>query len=188
MADRRKGSGAIFAMVVGAALSAAAPAAAPAVTVNGISRYCSACWRNARLPSDVWPDCTQEVLLRLLERLPPSAWTAALRPDGPGHRELLRAIDCVKKRVQRSRATAAYPDAGTPDPDNAIHQLELHEELDRAFASRLTPRQARILTLWSEGLDVSEIASRLGTTPPRVSDDKYKAINKLRDYFADRAV
>src|SRR5207247_2255616 len=33
--------------------------------ITNISRYCTACWRNARLPQDQWNDCTQEVLTRL---------------------------------------------------------------------------------------------------------------------------
>src|SRR5207302_1702393 len=104
----------------GTALTAA-PAEAAALT--GITRYCTACWRNARLPADVWPDCTQEVFVRLLERLPAADWGDALRPDGTEHRELLRAIDCVKKRVQRAKATVAYPETGTADTLDDINSI-----------------------------------------------------------------
>ena len=46
--------------------------------INNISRYCTACWRNARLPQDQWNDCTQEVLCRLLRSLPADAWQQVL--------------------------------------------------------------------------------------------------------------
>ena len=63
---------AFVAVVLGTALSALAGGEASAATrtVTDISRYCTACWRNARLPADRWDDCTQEVLVRLLERVP----------------------------------------------------------------------------------------------------------------------
>src|SRR5262249_9630678 len=98
----------MMAMVLGTALSALggqSPAAAPeaAQAVNDLSRYCTACWRNARLHPDCWTDCTQEVFCRLLERVEPSAWNLALAKEGDERREFLRAIDTVKKRSQRSR-------------------------------------------------------------------------------------
>src|SRR5262249_31070174 len=59
----------VVAMVLGTALSAlpAAQAAPPERAVTDISRYCTACWRNAHLPPSSWNDCTQEVFRRLLE-------------------------------------------------------------------------------------------------------------------------
>jgi RNA polymerase sigma factor (sigma-70 family) len=175
----------MLAMVLGTALTAApAPAAE---TVNGITRYCTASWRNARLPTDVWPDCTQEVFIRLLERLPADVWNDALKQDGDEHRELLRAIDCVKKRVQRAKKAQAYPEAGVVD-HHADNNLADAEEIALAFDEALTPRQQRILQMWAEGYEVPAIAEQLGTTAPRVSDDKYKAIKRLREYFAGREV
>ena len=49
--------------------------AASSDTLNDLSRYCTACWRNARLPADLWGDCTQEVFIRLLERVPMNTWS-----------------------------------------------------------------------------------------------------------------
>src|SRR5262249_7909989 len=72
-------------------------------TLNDLSRYCTACWRNARLPADLWSDCTQEVFIRLLERVPMNVWDRSLADEGDERREFLRAIDAVKKRVQRSK-------------------------------------------------------------------------------------
>src|SRR5437773_10862846 len=96
--------------------SASAPAAAPSSkAVTDISKYCQACWRNARLPADRWQDCTQEVFTRLLERVEPTRWETVLKDDeSVERRELVRAIDAVKKRTQRARRLAGL----TPDlPD-----------------------------------------------------------------------
>src|SRR6516162_2649389 len=82
------------AMVLGTALSAigAAPAQGKAAApnevraINDISRYCTACWRNARLHPDSWNDCTQEVLCRLLERVSPETWEQMLKTEGEERR------------------------------------------------------------------------------------------------------
>src|SRR5260370_23887506 len=96
------------AMVLGTALSTMGSAAAGVApvedrAVNDISRYCTTCWRNARLDPACWPDCTQEVFCRLLERVAPEDWGHILAAEGADRREFLRAIDAVKKRTQRSR-------------------------------------------------------------------------------------
>src|SRR5947209_5211450 len=130
----------VVAMVLGTALSTlgTAPAASPQ-TVNDLSRYCTACWRNARLPSDVWPDCTQEVFARLLERIPPAAWGQTLSDEGQERREFLRAIDAVKKRVQRGRKWSAYPEESVADHRPAVERqrAEVKEELSQAAAEVL---------------------------------------------------
>src|SRR5262249_49067783 len=86
-AERQKRRPYLMALVRGRALPALGgpPAsAAPETTlraVNDISRYCTTCWRNARLHPDVWTDCTQEVLTRLLERVGPGGWGRVLKDD-----------------------------------------------------------------------------------------------------------
>src|SRR4051794_37694889 len=99
---------AVMAMVLGTALTAFTPVTSVAAPVEpegrivaDLGRYCTACWRNARLPVDLWGDCTQEVFRRLLERVPATQWDQLLALDTPERRELVRAIDAVKKRTQR---------------------------------------------------------------------------------------
>src|ERR1700688_2471365 len=75
--------------------------------INNISRYCTACWRNARLPQDQWHDCTQEVLTRLLKNLSAKSWDSVLANETEERREFIRAIDAVKKRYQRGRWQSA---------------------------------------------------------------------------------
>src|SRR5262245_32734559 len=72
----------MMAVVLGTALSALGATRAEAApilgvneqTITDISRYCSACWRNARLHPSCWDDCTQEVFHRLLQRVAPQTW------------------------------------------------------------------------------------------------------------------
>lgn len=178
-------AGALFAVVLGTALCAA-PANA---TITDLTRYCSACWRNARLPIDAWPDATQEVFVRLLERLPADAWDDALQSEGEERRELLRAIDCVKKRVQRTKITGLLPEEGVADvtPLTETVVREDRDAIAKAAAELLTDRQRSILRLWAEGYDVPDIAERIGISKARVSDEKYKAVRKLREELAVEA-
>jgi len=180
----------MVAMVLGTALSAfAVPAIAPAAeTVNNLSRYCTACWRNARLPADCWTDCTQEVFTRLLERVPTQEWEQTLKSEGDERREFLRAIDTVKKRAQRGKKWAAYPEGCVADqrPDFERDRMETSEELQLAADELLSDRQKSILQLTAEGWSVQEIADKLSTGPERVSDEKYKAIRKLRTHLHER--
>src|SRR5260370_36009934 len=53
----------MVAAVLGTALSvfgSAAEGRAAERSVADMGRYCTACWRNARLPVDSWSDCTQD--------------------------------------------------------------------------------------------------------------------------------
>lgn len=181
----------VMAVVLGTALTALggapASAAAPPETtlraVNDLSRYCTTCWRNARLHPDVWTDCTQEVLTRLLERVNPDGWGRLLRDDSNERREFLRAIDTVKKRSQRTKRYAPEPAEGVADRTD-LHRRAVADEreaVEEASAELLSERQQRIVRLSFEGWSVHEIAAELSTPPERVSDEKYKAIRKLRD-------
>jgi RNA polymerase sigma factor (sigma-70 family) len=177
-----------MAVVLGTALSAlGGPAQATTAAegtvqaINDLGRYCTTCWRNARLPADCWGDCTQEVFRRLLERVPTADWGQALRADGQERREFLRAIDAVKKRTQRARRHTLSAD-GVPDrrdPD-ARRLAEDREAVSRAAADLLSPRQQRILRLSMEGWSVQEMARELDLPVQRISDEKYKAVRKLR--------
>lgn len=180
--------GMIAAVVLGTALSAlgsnSAEAALPEETlraVNDISRYCTACWRNARLNPESWHDCTQDVFTRLLERVPAHAWDRVLVHEAEERREFLRAIDAVKKRTQRQHKCSTLIDDAVADHRGGNPQL--HDEralVDRAAVELLSERQQRILQLSFEGASVQEIADELSLPPERVSDEKYKAIRKLR--------
>lgn len=153
--------------------------------VQEISRYCQACWRNARLPADRWPDCTQEVFTRLLQRVEPTRWDTVLKDDETlERREFVRAIDAVKKRTQRARKFASLsPDVADGRNRSDAGTRDDREALAKASREVLSPRQRRVLELTADGWAVPEIAAELTTTVERVSDEKYKAIRKLRHHF-----
>ena len=83
----------MMAVVIGAAVTAtgdtAQAAAAPPAdrAIADLTKYCTACWRNARLPADRWDDCTQQVFIRLLERIDPGKWANVLAADGDERKE-----------------------------------------------------------------------------------------------------
>ena len=85
----------VVALMLGTALSTLGPATGTAAeapqasvrAVNDLSRYCTTCWRNARLNPDCWTDCTQEVFCRLLERVAPDAWHDVLTNETDERRE-----------------------------------------------------------------------------------------------------
>jgi RNA polymerase sigma factor (sigma-70 family) len=179
-------------MVLGTALSAlpgggdakGAPAAPPDRTITDISRYCTACWRNARLPVASWSDCTQEVFRRLLERVPGDAWERMLNIESDERREFVRAIDAVKKREQRSRKWSGSLDGVADRRGWETSRLaDEREQVRQAAAELLTPRQQRILQMSVEGWTVQDMARELQVPAERVSDEKYKAVRKLRAHL-----
>jgi RNA polymerase sigma factor (sigma-70 family) len=153
--------------------------------VADMSRYCTTCWRNARLHPDSWTDCTQEVFTRMLERVKPDAWSQVLDGEGDERREFLRAIDAVKKRCQRGRKWVPGLIDQAPDVRAAHDQArtEVWETVWKAADEVLTPRQQRILRLSCEGWSVQDMADELGIGPERVSDEKYKAVRRLREHL-----
>jgi RNA polymerase sigma factor (sigma-70 family) len=177
----------MVAAVLGTALSvfgSASEGRAAERSVADMGRYCTACWRNARLPVDSWSDCTQDVLQRMLERVPTEAWAKVLKAEGEERREFLRAIDAVKKRTQRARKCTGSLD-GVADR-REIHDRAIGEEraaVRDAATELLSPRQQRVLQLCCEGWSVQETAEELKMSPERVSDEKYKAVCKLREHL-----
>jgi RNA polymerase sigma factor (sigma-70 family) len=181
----------MVAVVLGTALAASSGTASGATTgpnlkaVQDISKYCQTCWRNARLPADRWPDCTQEVFTRLLERVEADKWESVLKDEETAERrEFIRAIDAVKKRTQRARKfTGLTPDLPATRGRTENNVRDDRDAVAKAAREVLSPRQRRILELTADGWSVPEVAADLGTTVERVSDEKYKAIKKLQHYF-----
>ncbi len=183
---RRAGA---MALVMG--LAALTAQATESELVHDIQRYCAVCWRNARLDPGLWDDCTQEVCCRLLGKARGGELdlNLVLADDTPERRELVRAIDMVRKRVQRARRLQPLDDHLTPGPDldrRHRERQELGEILEAARRAVLSPRQDRIVELWTRGSTVPEISRMMDLSPARVSDEKYKALRKLERHLADR--
>ena len=187
----------VVAMLLGTALTAfGASTSQAAVTsettvraVNDVSRYCTACWRNARIPADCWSDCTQDVLSRLLESIPTENWDRLLKGEGAERQEFLRAIDAVKKRTQRSLKRSCNLAGVVEDrrDGNERARADEREIVRQAATELLSPRQQRILQLSLEGWTVQQVAEELQVPAERVSDEKYKAIRKLRAHLSELA-
>jgi len=190
---RKAGQPYMMAVVLGTALSTLGPSIATARAdsptdyraIADLSRYCTACWRNARLPADSWNDCTQEVLCRLLRTVPREGWPRVLSSEGDERREFVRAIDAVKKRTQRSRHYSSQGMEQVAD-ERDLRQRESKEQravVEKAALEALSERQQRIVRLSLDGWSVQEIADEMALAPERVSDEKYKAIRKLRSHL-----
>lgn len=178
-----------MALVIG--LAALTAHATESDLVRDIQRYCTVCWRNARLDPGLWDDCTQEVCCRLLGKVRAGQLdlNLVLADDTPERRELVRAIDMVRKRVQRSKRYQPLDDQLTPGPDLDQRQRdrqELGEILENARQAVLTERQDRIVELWTRGWTVPEIGEAMNLPVARVSDEKYKALRKLERHLAGR--
>lgn len=188
MASSRK---MMAAVVLGTAFSAGSSQAATQTTdqaVKDISRYCQACWRNARLPADHWPDCTQQVFVRLLERIDQNRLGAALDKNGNEHKEFLRAVDAVKKRIQRVRMPGILPETLSDRTTDKKDEYRENRQWIIDQTKLLSERQKLIIELSFIGYGVNEIAEKLATSVDRVSDEKYKAIRKLQKSLADHGL
>jgi hypothetical protein len=180
---------ATMALVIG--LAALTASATETDVVRDIQRYCTVCWRNARLDPRLWEDCTQEVCCRLLTKARAGQLdlTQVLAEDTSERRELVRAIDMVRKRVQRAKRFQpldGYTIPATNLDQRQRDRLELGEILEAARRAVLTSRQDRIIELWMRGWTVPEIGNELGMTGTRVSDEKYKALRKLENQLRGR--
>ena len=182
----------MMAMVLGTALGALGSSPAEAArqdispaAITDVARYCTACWRNARLPADRWGDCTQEVFSRLLSRVDPDGWKLLLARDSEQRRELIRAIDAVKKQATRERKrTVPLSGVVADDRDAGLRvRAEVRDAVRLASTELLSDRQQRIVDMTFDGWSVQDISRALALASDRVSDEKYKAVRKLRAYF-----
>lgn len=185
----RKAGPTAVALVIG--LAALTAQASETDLVRDIQRYCTVCWRNARLDPRLWDDCTQEVCCRLLTKARSGQLELALvlSEDTEERRELVRAIDMVRKRVQRTKRFKTLDPAVTASSGldrRERDRLELGEILEGARRAVLTARQDRIIELWMRGWSVPEIGEEMKMAVTRVSDEKYKALRKLEQALRDR--
>lgn len=187
-ARAHRSTAAAVALVV--SLAALTTQAAEASVVRDIQRYCTTCWKNARLDPGVWDDCTQEVCCRLLTKARAGELDLprVMSDDTPERRELVRAIDMVRKRVQRARRFGQLDaEGGVERSAPPASQIELGELLEGARRAVLSARQDRIIEMWTHGWPVPEIAAELKLPVARVSDEKYKALRKLERFLQDGA-
>ena len=159
---------------------AASPASAEPQVLDKVQRYCAVSWRHAGIHPQDWADCTQEALAQLLERVPQERLGAALgNAESPERRELKRAIWRTAQRWRRAPRFLPLDANQQVDPGQNKQTCEMADWLGRALQS-LSPRQQQVLTLWSQGWTIDELARQLGISAARASDEKYKALRKLQ--------
>jgi DNA-directed RNA polymerase specialized sigma24 family protein len=130
---------------------------------------------------------TQQVFVELLERMPRDGLREAITEVGsPLRRELNR---CIWRLVQRwLRGMRLLPLDGSDCPDASAlvcrERLDVLETVAAVATERLTPRQHRILSLVGDGFSIREIAQTLEIPAARVSDEKYRAIQRIRRHLA----
>ena len=66
--------------------------------------------------------------------------------------------------------------------------MDEREVVRQAAKELLSPRQQRILQLSFDGWSVADIATDMRLSGERVSDEKYKSIQRLRQYLANNTV
>ena len=167
----------------------------PALMASGLAqldRYLGRCWTRAGVSPQSYDDCTQGVYATLLQtwgrgpfdellaEVGDTGIRAALSRDTPEGPDFFRAIDTVKKRAQREKSFAsldASTDVAAGDGASASWRTALQE----AIARNLSPREANLIQLTLQGESPADIALQWGVAPKTVSNEKTRAIQKLRE-------
>jgi RNA polymerase sigma factor (sigma-70 family) len=159
--------------------------------LNQLDRYLARSWQRAGLAPQSYEDASQAVYATLLQQLGRGRFDAMLGDVGHGGvkevfsketaegMDFFRAVDMVKKRIQRERSYQPLDDlAASPDDSESRARLDsLREAIDRS----LTPREARLIQDSLMGRTPAEIADSWGVAPKTVSNEKTRVLNKLRE-------
>jgi RNA polymerase sigma factor (sigma-70 family) len=150
-----------------------------------IESYYNSSWQNASIARQDWDDCTQETFVRLLNRVSRNRLIEAItNAKFRERRELNRSIWCIVQRWRRAARPSQMRADEVPDDCNRSSKSEI--DLSPIFEaivsenSGLSPRRQDILSRWLSGMSIAEIASSLQIPASHVSDEKYKALRKIR--------
>lgn len=171
------------AVAMAASVGGALAPSGEAQALDSIERYCSASWRTAGIARQDWPDCTQAVFMELLERLSrEQVPTAISDAQSEERRELNRSIWCITQRWRRAPRLYTLDPHGPSQPTVSPNKAKDDEwaAIAETAADCLSEQQRKIVGLFAEGWSIQEIATELDLSPARASDEKYKAVQKLR--------
>lgn len=170
-----------------------ADAEASGAGLQQLSRYLSRAWFRAGIALQQHDDCSQAVYATLLANLGRGGFDRLLAEvgrldirevfsretaEGP---DFFRAIDMVKKQAQRQRRFEPLDGADVADGRN--DHPDWRDTLEEAIAQTLNPREAALIHDTLDGLTPAEIALRWGVAPKTVSNEKTRALSKLRMYL-----
>jgi DNA-directed RNA polymerase specialized sigma24 family protein len=186
--DRSFSLACAFAVAAAAAVSSTSVAAQDDQrALSQIQSYCTVSWQRAGIDPQDWEDCTQQAILELLEQIGADRLPRAVDDADSGERDhLRRCVWRITKRWKRRPRAASYQDDVHSTAAVCPGLARPASEWDdiRVFAFRLvSERQSRILDMARDGWRVAEIANELRISPARVSDEKHKAVRKLKAQF-----
>jgi RNA polymerase sigma factor (sigma-70 family) len=184
-----------------------AAAVDPAQVRSGLDqmgRYLGRAWARAGIAAQQFDDCTQSVYAALLEGLGADGFDhladavgrhgvkQVLNWDSDPGPDFFRAVDRIKKSTQRARtflpldADAAGVDGSSLVDSGSSSALvaDRAEALREAIATTLTPREAELIRATIDGRTPAEIAAAWGMAPKTVSNEKSRALSKLREALA----
>jgi RNA polymerase sigma factor (sigma-70 family) len=162
-----------------------------------LGRYLSRAWYRAGIAMQQHDDCSQAVYATLLANLGRAGFDRLLAEvgrldirevfsrdttEGP---DFFRAIDMVKKQAQRQRRFESLDGsdvASSVDGRDASRQ-DWRETLEEAIAQTLNPREAALIHDTLDGKTPAQIALQWGVAPKTVSNEKTRALQKLREFL-----
>lgn len=157
----------------------------PALTQ--LSHYLGRAWIRAAIPVQLHDDSTQAVYETLLEKFGRDRFDLLLADidrrgirdalnretaDGP---DFFRVIDAVKKRAQREKTFRPLESAC-----GAAVRVDFPGDLAEAIGHALTHKEAALIHATLSGQKPAEIAAEWGVAPKTISNEKTRAIQKLR--------
>ena len=163
-----------------------------------LNKYLSRAWYRAGISPQLHDDSSQAVYATLLQNLGRSSFDSLIADVGhSGIKDVFtretseglaffRAVDMVKKRVQRERVHQSLDSvdvAGPIDP----HGLggSRRQALLEAIERTLSPREAALIRDTLMGKSPAEIADEWGVAPKTVSNEKTRVLQKLRLALSD---
>lgn len=161
--------------------------------LSQLDRYLGRAWTRAGIAPQQHDDCTQAVYVALLEHygrdgfdsLTGSVGRMGVRDvlnretsDGP---DFFRAVDMIKKRSQRERVHLSLEGDQFEAPETRATGDDWRAALDEAIALSLNEREAALIRDTLQGKSPAEIAQAWGVAPKTVSNEKSRAVQKLRD-------
>ncbi len=166
-----------------------------------LDRYLARAWFRAGIAPQQHDDCTQAVYTTLLQTFGRDRFDQLLGEVGQvGIRDVLsrdtadgpdffRAIDTVKKRAQREKNFQPLDavDSGLLNRADESSS-DLKSSLQEAILSSLSPREAALIQATLQGETPAEIALQWGIAPKTVSNEKTRALQKLREALVSDVV
>ncbi len=162
-----------------------------------LNKYLTRTWYRAGIPAQLHDDSSQAVYATLLQVLGRTQFDSLVGEVGHwGIRDVFsretsegvtffRAVDMVKKRMQREKVHQSLDAIDVPAPQSDQGRTALRAALQDAIDQNLTPREAALIKDTLMGMTPAEIAHRWGVAAKTVSNEKTRVLQKLREALVD---